>query len=75
MSVKERFSNTKTAKSVKTVGELIAELGRLPANTRVKSDMSLWITPKRRKKIKARAKRQGLSVSEAIGRLIDGAED
>jgi hypothetical protein len=40
MSVKERFSNTKTAKSVKTVGDLIAELGRLPANTRVKSDMS-----------------------------------
>jgi hypothetical protein len=36
--------------------------------------MSLWISPKREKKIKARAKRQGLSVSEAIGRLIDEAE-
>jgi hypothetical protein len=37
--------------------------------------MSIGITPKRRKKIKARAKRQGVSVSEAIGRLIDGAEE
>ncbi len=36
--------------------------------------MSLWISPKREEKIKARAKRQALSVSEAIGRLIDGAE-
>jgi hypothetical protein len=37
--------------------------------------MSLWISPKREKKIKARAKRQGVSVSEAIGRLIDESED
>ena len=36
--------------------------------------MSIGITPKRRKKIKARGKRMGLSVSEAIGRLIDEAE-
>ena len=36
--------------------------------------MSIGITPKRRKKIKDRAKRQGVSVSEAIGRLIDDAE-
>jgi hypothetical protein len=45
-----------------------------PAGMRAKV-MSLWITPKRRKKIKRIAKRQGLSVSEAIGRLIDDAED
>jgi hypothetical protein len=44
-----------------------------PAGMRAKV-MSLWISPKREKKIKARAKRQALSVSEAIGRLIDGAE-
>jgi hypothetical protein len=36
---------------------------------------SLWISPKRERKIKARAKRQGISVSEAIGRLIAEAED
>ena len=36
--------------------------------------MSIGVTPKRRKKIKARAKRLGLSVSEAIGRLIDDAK-
>ena len=45
-----------------------------PAGMRAKV-MSLWISPKREKKIKARAKRQGTSVSEAIGRLIDDAED
>ena len=45
-----------------------------PAGMRAKV-MSLWISPKREKKIKARAKQQGLSVSEAIGRLIDEAED
>jgi hypothetical protein len=45
-----------------------------PAGMRAKV-MSLWISPKREKRIKARAKRQGLSVSEAIGRLIDEAED
>jgi hypothetical protein len=45
-----------------------------PAGMRAKV-MSLWISPKREKKIKARAKRQGISVSEAIGRLIDEAED
>jgi hypothetical protein len=45
-----------------------------PAGMRAKV-MSLWISPKREKKIKARAKRQGVSVSEAIGRLIDDAED
>lgn len=44
-----------------------------PAGMRAKV-MSLWMSPKRRKKIKARAKRLGLSVSEAIGRLIDDAE-
>jgi hypothetical protein len=44
-----------------------------PAGMRAKV-MSLWISPKREKKIKARAKRQGVSVSEAIGRLIDEAE-
>ena len=36
--------------------------------------MSIGITPKRRKKISKRARRLGLSVSEAIGRLIDAAE-
>lgn len=36
--------------------------------------MSIGITPKRRKKILKRAKSLGLSVSEAIGRLIDEAE-
>lgn len=36
--------------------------------------MSIGITPKRRKKISNRASRLGLSVSEAIGRLIDAAE-
>jgi hypothetical protein len=45
-----------------------------PAGMRSKV-MSLWISPRREKKIKARAKRQGVSVSEAIGRLIDEAED
>jgi hypothetical protein len=45
-----------------------------PAGMRAKV-MSLWISPKREEKIKARAKRQGVSVSEAIGRLIDDAED
>ena len=45
-----------------------------PAKMRAKV-MSLWVSPKREKKIKARAKRQGVSVSEAIGRLIDDAED
>lgn len=36
--------------------------------------MSIGITLKRRKKIIKRAKSLGLSVSEAIGRLIDQAE-
>lgn len=36
--------------------------------------MSIGINQKRRKKIKARAKRFGLSVSEAIGRLIDSSD-
>jgi hypothetical protein len=45
-----------------------------PAGMRAKV-MSLWISPQREKKIKARAKRQGVSVSEAIGLLIDEAED
>jgi hypothetical protein len=40
MPVKERFSNGKGAKSVKNVGELIAELSRLPASTKVRCDMS-----------------------------------
>jgi len=44
-----------------------------PAGMRAKV-MSLWINPKRRKKIKRLAKRQGVSVSEAIGLLIDDAE-
>jgi hypothetical protein len=44
-----------------------------PAGMRAKV-MSLWISPQRERKIKARAKWQGLSVSEAIGRLIDEAE-
>lgn len=37
--------------------------------------MSIGINQKRRRKIKKRASRLGLSVSEAIGRLIDDAED
>ena len=37
MAVKERFSNGKTAKTVKTVGHLMDELSRLPANTPVRS--------------------------------------
>ena len=45
-----------------------------PAGMRARV-MSLWISPKREKKIKARAKRQGVSVSEAIGRLIDDSKD
>ena len=45
-----------------------------PAGMRAKV-MSLWISPQRQKKIKKRAKSLGLSVSEAIGRLIDEAED
>jgi hypothetical protein len=36
--------------------------------------MSIGVTPKREKKIKTRAKRLGLSVSEAIGRLIDSID-
>ena len=44
-----------------------------PAGMRAKV-MSLWMSPQREKKIKARAKRLGLSVSEAIGRLIDDAD-
>jgi hypothetical protein len=36
--------------------------------------MSIGVTPKRRKKIKARAKRLGLSVSEAIGQMIDSID-
>lgn len=36
--------------------------------------LAIAITPQRRKKITKRAKRLGLSVSEAIGRLIDEAE-
>lgn len=36
--------------------------------------MSIGITPKRRQKIKKRARRLGVSVSEAIGLLIDAAE-
>jgi len=45
-----------------------------PAGMRAKV-MSLWISPKRERKIKASAKRQGVSVSEAIGLLIDASED
>jgi len=36
---------------------------------------SVGLNPQRRRKIKKRAKRLGVSVSEAIGRLIDEAED
>ena len=38
------------------------------------SIMAISITPERRKRIKKIAKRRKLSVSEAIGRLIDDAE-
>jgi hypothetical protein len=37
MAVSERFSNGKTHKNVRTVGELVAELSRLPADTPVHS--------------------------------------
>ena len=45
-----------------------------PAGMRAKV-MSLWMSPQREKKIKARAKRLGLSASAAIGAMIDEAED
>jgi hypothetical protein len=40
VAIKARFSNDKTAKSVRNVGDLMHELGRLPAETKVKCDMS-----------------------------------
>ena len=53
-----------------------ASKGRPKVSAAIKVEvMSIGINPKRRKKIKRLAKRQGVSVSEAIGRLIDGAED
>jgi cytidylate kinase len=45
-----------------------------PAGMRAKV-MSLWISLKREKKIKRIAKRNGISVSEAIGRLIDAVNE
>jgi cytidylate kinase len=45
-----------------------------PSGMRAKV-MSLWINPKREKKVKRIAKRKGVSVSEAIGLLIDEASE